>query len=181
MHSQRRVSSPFPSLFMSNRDPSASFTFTTTLYPTGMSVLSPSLLVVSQLWSKAACTSMCVSVCVCVYQGQVWTKQMVKPTPHRLVAVNYFQCSRCCCRLNTQLMIFAEGSASWSRAGPLNNTTTKGEGWGQTLIQQPQPDSNYLDVDALIIIEDDRCLKQFVRKLPVRFRVWLPVYGCRQR
>lgn len=56
--------------------------------PTGTRALPPSLLAVSQLWSKAAC--MCSHLCVSVCQGQVWTKQMVKPTPNPLVSVNFF-------------------------------------------------------------------------------------------
>lgn len=53
--------------------------------------------------------------------------------------------------------------------------------WLPPLIQQPQPDGNYLDVHLLIIIEDDRCPKQFERKLPVSFCVWLAVLMVRDK
>lgn len=44
---------------------------------------------------------------------------------------------------------------------------------GATLIWQRHPDGNYLDVGSLIIMEHDRCPKQFARKLPVSSCVWL--------
>lgn len=45
--------------------------------------------------------------------------------------------------------------------------------WRPTLIQHPQPDGNYLDVQLLIVIEDDRCPKQFECNC-----LWASACGC---
>lgn len=119
--------------------------------------------------SVAVMIKRCLHVFVC--QGQVWIKQMAKPTPTRLVSLNYFQRSRCRRWLNTQLKTLLRALLC---EGPLNNTRSNGEGRGSS-YQHRYSSSNYLDVHLLIIIEDDRCPKQFEHKVPVSFGVWFPL------
>lgn len=100
--------------------------------PIGMSVFPPPLLAVSQLWSKAACMS--APKCVCVSGTSVDKTNGEANTTLSCASVNYFSVLQMLSQTEYTTWDFAEGTALFWRAGPLNNTTTKGEGWGNTDI-----------------------------------------------
>lgn len=88
----------------SKRDPSASFTFTT---------------IPNSLWDECVtsllprqCRSRDQKLPACVFPGQVWTKQTVKPNTKSVSCqLIIFQRSRCCRRLNVALKTSAQGTA----------------------------------------------------------------------